>query len=162
MSQKGVDEKIVNFVVKGLQPLSVVEQEGFKELVQYLQPNVSVMSRGTVKNKVDKATLEMKKNLKAAMRKVEFIGTTTDCWTAHRKGFIGVTAHWIEPTTLQRGSAALACKRLKGPHNFTALADALTEIHTGMYWYCRLISILLKSNPVQIYRLVIYILIVYF
>ncbi|XP_030288346.1 uncharacterized protein LOC115590972 [Sparus aurata] len=130
VSQKSVDNHIVDFVVQGLHPLSVVEEEALQHLVHHLQPNAKVMARNTMKSKIEKATQEMKKNLKVAMRDVEFIGTTTDCWTAHRKGFIGVTAHWIQPTSLQRCCAALACKQLKGPHNFTALADALTEIHT--------------------------------
>uniref|UniRef100_A0A1A8ALZ5 Transposase n=1 Tax=Nothobranchius furzeri TaxID=105023 RepID=A0A1A8ALZ5_NOTFU len=69
----------------------------------------------------------MKKNLKAAMNVVEYIATTADCWTAHRRSF---TAHWIEPGTMERCSAALACKQLKGPHTFSALAGALNDIHT--------------------------------
>ncbi|KAL0147819.1 hypothetical protein M9458_056896, partial [Cirrhinus mrigala] len=113
-----------------LHPLSVVEQQGFQALVLHLQPDVSVMSRGTVKNRVEKAALVMKNNLKAALGKIEFIATTTDCWTSHRRSFIGVTAHWLEPQTLQRQCAALACKQLKGPHTFSVLASALNEIHT--------------------------------
>lgn len=84
MSQKIVDDAIINFVVQGLHPLSIVQQQGFQTLVHHLQPDVVVMSRGTIKNKVEKTTLEMKNNLKAAMNEVEFIATTTDCWTAHR------------------------------------------------------------------------------
>ena len=84
VSQQSVDEAIVNFVIQGLHPLSVVEQEGFKSLVHLLQPSVAVMSQGTLKNKVQKATQEMKNNLKAAMSEIEFIATTIDCWTAHR------------------------------------------------------------------------------
>lgn len=84
MSQKSVDDAIINFVVQGLHPLSIVQQQGFKTLVHHLQPDVVVMSRGTMKTKVEKATLEMKNNLKAAMSEVEFIATTTDCWTPHR------------------------------------------------------------------------------
>ncbi|GAA6083666.1 uncharacterized protein LOC115774195, partial [Tachysurus ichikawai] len=89
VSQHSIDEAIVNFVIQVLHPLCVVEQEGFKSLVHLLQPSVAVMSLGTVKNKVQKATQEMKNNLKAAMSEIEFIATTTDCWTAHRQGFIG-------------------------------------------------------------------------
>lgn len=129
MSQKSVDDAIINFVVQGLHPLSIVQQQGFKTLVHHLQPDVVVMSRGTIKNKVEKTTLEMKNNLKAAMSEVEFIATTTDCWTAHRRSFIGVTAHWIEPETMERCSVALACKQLKGSHTFSALAGALNYIH---------------------------------
>ena len=105
--------------------MSVVEEEDFQHFVHHLQPNAKVMACNTMKSKIEKATQEMKKNLKVAMRDVKFIGTTTDCWTTHRKSFIGVTAHWIQPTSLQRCSAALACKQLKGPLT-------LTEIHTGM------------------------------
>ncbi|XP_058242359.1 uncharacterized protein LOC131351136 [Hemibagrus wyckioides] len=130
VSQKSVDEAIMNFVIQGLLPLSIVQQQGFTTLVHHLQPDVVVMSRGTIKNKADKATLEMKNNLKAAMSEIKFIATTTDCWTAHRRSFLGVTAHWIEPETMDRCSAALTCKQLKGSHTFSALAGALNDIHT--------------------------------
>lgn len=53
-----------------------------------------------------------------------------DCWTAHRKSFIGLTAHWINPESLERHSAALACKRLKGSHTFEVLANAMNDIHS--------------------------------
>ncbi len=114
VSQINVDKGIIDFVIQGLHPLSVVEQQGFIDLLLLLQPNLAVMSRGTLKNKVEKAAQQMKNNLKLALTKVEFIATTTDCWTAHRRGFIGVTAHWIDSATLQRCCAALACKQLKG------------------------------------------------
>lgn len=126
VSQKSMKDAIINFVIQGLQPLSVVEQPGFKSLVHHLQPGGVVMPCGTVKNKVEKATQETNKGLKAAMSKTEFIATTKDCWTAHRQGFIGVTAHWIEPLTMERCSAALVCKQLQGSHTFAVLAGALT------------------------------------
>ncbi|XP_075309263.1 uncharacterized protein LOC142370722 [Odontesthes bonariensis] len=88
------------------------------------------MSRNTVVNKIQKASLEMKNNLKAAMSEIDFIGTTTDCWTAYRRGFLGVTAHWIDPQSMTRRCAALACKQLNGPHTFSALASALNEVHS--------------------------------
>ena len=38
--------------------------------------------------------------------------------------------HWIESTTLERRSAALACSRLKGRHTFDVIASVLEEIHS--------------------------------
>ena len=61
MSQKSVDNHIVDFVVQGLHPLSVVEEEAFQCLVYHLQPNAKVMARNMIKSKIEKATLEMKK-----------------------------------------------------------------------------------------------------
>ncbi|KAL1277390.1 hypothetical protein QQF64_024063 [Cirrhinus molitorella] len=72
----------------------------------------------------------MKQKVTAAMSDVEWIATTVDCWTARRKSFIGVTAHWINPGSLERHSAALACKRQKGSHTFEVLASAMNDIHS--------------------------------
>ncbi|XP_037388735.1 uncharacterized protein LOC119262030 [Pygocentrus nattereri] len=130
VSQASVDKVVLKFIVQGLHPPHVVQQQGFIDLVQHLRPNTSVMTRNTVVNKVTKASIEMRRKLKAALSEIEFIATTTDCWTAHRRSFIGVTAHWFNPQTLQRSCAALACKQLKGSHTFSALAGALNDIHT--------------------------------
>ncbi|KAK6321957.1 hypothetical protein J4Q44_G00067490 [Coregonus suidteri] len=70
------------------------------------------------------------KKVTEAMRGVDRIATTTDCWSARRRSFIGVTAHWIDPDNLNRCSAALACKRLRGLHTFDVLAGALNDIHS--------------------------------
>ncbi|XP_060798037.1 uncharacterized protein LOC132900019 [Neoarius graeffei] len=72
----------------------------------------------------------MKESVKNTMQQIEYIATTTDCWTAHRQSFLGVTAHWLDPESLQRQSAALACRRLKGSHTHDLLASSLDEIHT--------------------------------
>ena len=130
MSQASVDKVVLNFVVQGLHPPHIVQQQGFNDLVQHLQPNTNVMTRNTVVNKVTTASVEMKRKLTAALGEVQFIATTTDCWTAHRRTFIGVTAHWFNPQTMQRSCAALACKQLRGSHNCSALAGALNDIHT--------------------------------
>lgn len=125
-----MDNAVLKFVVHGLHPPHIVQQQSFIDLLHHPQPNTTVMTRNTVVNKVTKASFEMKINLKAALSEVDFIATTTDCWTAHHRGFIGVTAHWFDPQTMQRSCVALACKQLKGPHSFSALAGALNDIHT--------------------------------
>jgi len=130
VTQRNVDLAVLNFVIQSLQPFSVVDQPAFKALLHNLQPNSSLMSRTTLRRKMDDAAMEMKTNLKEAMKELDFIATTTDCWSARRRGFIGVTAHWIDPISLERCSVALACKQLKGSHTFDVMACALNEIHS--------------------------------
>lgn len=129
VNQTKVDNVVINFVIQSLQPFTVLEQPAFNALVQELQPNSRVMSRTTLRWKVEEGAQEMKRNIKHAMSSIEFIATTTDCWSARRRGFLGVTAHWVDPDSLKRCSVALACRRIKGPHTFDVLGSALNDIH---------------------------------
>ncbi|GAA6102325.1 uncharacterized protein LOC117808543 [Tachysurus ichikawai] len=47
-----------------------------------------------------------------------------------QRSYLGVTCHWIDNTSLERHSAALACRPVKGSHTFDVLAAALEEIHS--------------------------------
>ena len=75
------------------------------------------------------AVVGMKKTLCNVFRTIDWVSTTTDCWSARGRSYIGVTAHWINPETMCRGSAALACRRLKGSHTYDVLAGAIDAIH---------------------------------
>lgn len=94
-----------------------------------MQPNAKIMSRLTLCSMIDDASMEMKKVVTEAMRVVDHIATTADCQSVRRWSFIGVTGHWIDPDSLKRCSAALACKQLRSSHTFDVLASALNDIH---------------------------------
>ncbi|XP_070991499.1 uncharacterized protein [Oncorhynchus clarkii lewisi] len=122
--ERKVDAEVVKYVVQGLQPFTVIEQEPFRVFVQDLQPNSKIISRLTLCSRIDEASKEIKK-VTEAMIGVDHIATTTRRWS-----FIGVTAHWIDPDSLNRCSTALACKRLRGSHTFDVLAGTLNDIHS--------------------------------
>ncbi|CAB4001783.1 transposase [Paramuricea clavata] len=129
VSQKKVDRLILNFTTEGLQPFSIVGLSAFKELVTSLSPGKTVMCRETVKNRLKICATDMKHHLCETFESVMTVATTTDCWSARGKSYIGVTAHWINADDMKRISAALACQRLKGSHTFDVLASALENIH---------------------------------
>lgn len=60
---------------------------------------------------------------------VDTVCTTSDIWSVQDRSFFGVTCHWIDNSTLERHSAALACTRLKGGHTYDVVAAKLNEIH---------------------------------
>ncbi len=84
----------------------------------------------TLGSRIADASKEMKKAVTGAMRGVDHIANTTDCWSVRRWSFIGVAAHWIDCDSLKRCSAALASKQLRGSHTFDVLANALNDIHS--------------------------------
>lgn len=44
----------------------------------------------------------MNAELKKTFEHVEYISTAADIWTAHNKNYLGVTAHWINPNSMER------------------------------------------------------------
>ena len=73
----------------------------------------------------------MKQKLIEELGTIEHICTTADIWSAHHRSFFGVTAHWINPNSLDRHSAALACMRMTGRHTFSAIAEHLNSVHSS-------------------------------
>ncbi|KAM9322088.1 uncharacterized protein KZ484_020324 isoform 2-T2 [Pholidichthys leucotaenia] len=59
-----LDEALLNFMVKDCQPLSIVESEGFRELVQALQPSYVLPTRKTIKQMVAKKYKEKRERVK--------------------------------------------------------------------------------------------------
>lgn len=58
------------------------------------------------------------------------MSTTADCWSANKKGYLGMTVHWLDPETRERNMGVLACERLKGSHTHEVLARAMNNIHS--------------------------------
>jgi len=56
----------------------------------------------TLKRRLHERVETMKANVVSAMRPLQFVATTTDCWSARGRSYIGVTAHWIDTDTLER------------------------------------------------------------
>lgn len=58
-------------------------------------------------------------------KNVKSICQTVDLWSSGFRGFFGVTAHWIDETTLKRKAAALSCAYFEMPHTNDRIAEHL-------------------------------------
>uniref|UniRef100_H3AHN9 BED-type domain-containing protein n=1 Tax=Latimeria chalumnae TaxID=7897 RepID=H3AHN9_LATCH len=111
-----------------IQPLDIVSQPSFKQLVE--GPNRKVMSRKTLTNHIDATCRTVRTTIIACLANMKSICTTADIWTAHKKSFFGMMCHWIDPTLLQRVSTALACSRIHEKRTFDVIASLVGEVHT--------------------------------
>ncbi|XP_052130876.1 uncharacterized protein LOC127751404 [Frankliniella occidentalis] len=130
ITQADVDRVTDRLVIREALPHRIVDSPFFKEAVLLGCPStVRVGCRQTFKGRLSKHVDKMETNLKKQFDSVQYISTTADGWSKHRRGFLGMTVSWLDPDTLERKVAALALERLKGHHTHDKLAVAISKAH---------------------------------
>lgn len=127
------DRLLVNFLVDTMSPISIVENESFKALIegaQQLTVPPKIMCRQTCNKKIAEQYTKYVENTKEALKKVDFVCTTADIWSSSKRSYLGVTAHWIDCDTFDQKSVTLACRRFKGTHSYDKVAELIVEIHS--------------------------------
>ncbi|KAF0702964.1 Uncharacterized protein FWK35_00032160 [Aphis craccivora] len=125
--QKTSDKNLLNYIIC---PLSLVEDEHFLKMINDIDGTSKIFSRRTLSRRIlENYTFicEKLKNLFESDPRPSLC-ITADIWSARHKSFMGVTAHWIDETTLTRFSCLLACRRFRGSHTYDKIAELLHEI----------------------------------
>jgi len=128
VTQIAVEDLIIKYIVKEMLPLRTVEMPLFVELGSGLVPPQSVLCRKTLSVWINIKYASMLSDLKAQLTAVRQVCTSADIWSSHNKSYMGVTAHWIGES-FECKSATLACRRLKGAHNYDGIAEVISEVH---------------------------------
>lgn len=119
-------------------PFSVVEYESFKKLVLIgKHQNLRVPTRKTVVQSLIREYQILKNGQINEYSKIKYFCVTTDLWSSRRRGFLGVTIHWICTKTYARKRAALACRRIKGIHSSDVLAYHIDDILKSYHIPCK-------------------------
>lgn len=97
--QQKIDNALLKLFVKDLQPFKIVEDEGFKNFVNLLNPSYKIPNRHTL-SKVSIPALYQKFLIKTKeMVAAEAINgcMTTNCWTSRKNiGYIAITFHFVD------------------------------------------------------------------
>lgn len=108
ITQKKVNDLVVEYIVSEFQPLRTVEKQSFIKLITGLSPSSTVMCRATLSNKINAKTLRVvifaKEQIKASIA----VCTTADIWSCLKKSYMGVTAHWINDDLTSVGRSGLS------------------------------------------------------
>ena len=108
---------MLNFIVLDDQPLSVVENEGFRSLIEHLQPRYNLPSRRYLSETVlpelyNRVSTKLAEKLKG----VPALSFNTDIWTSDvcPMLLISLTVHWVDSDTHGLSSAVLQVKKYRG------------------------------------------------
>lgn len=133
--QKQFEDDITKYIVHSMVPLRTVEDPFFIRIFKNLglcdhDNSLQMISRRTVGRRIEELYETHITNIKKILNEdTTYVCTTADVWSSRKRSFFGVTAHWIDNTSLERRSTALACRRFRGTHSFDKIAQLLHEIH---------------------------------
>lgn len=146
---KGITEKLLNFIVLDDQPFQVVENEGFRSLMEHLQPRYSLPSRRYLsETALPELYLRVSSKLAEKLKRVPALSFTTDIWTSDVSpmSLISLTVQWVDSDTHGLESAVLQVKKCRGSHNRATIAASITEMLNHWEIPLEKVHVILRDN----------------
>uniref|UniRef100_H3BEN4 HAT C-terminal dimerisation domain-containing protein n=1 Tax=Latimeria chalumnae TaxID=7897 RepID=H3BEN4_LATCH len=90
-------------IAKDMLPISFVEGDGFKELMEYIEPEHTAPARKTIMARLEKLHTECSAAVSDKLAIAEKVAITTDSWTTlNTESYVTITCHFImESVVLQ-------------------------------------------------------------
>ena len=117
------------FIVRGMQPLSLVEDEHFRDFIKAIDPRITLPCRSTLTKTILPAIYaETKGKLAVELSQAKYISLTADCWTSSTMAsYLTVTAHYFLDNKVKLISRVLETKFLKISHTSENLQTTLID-----------------------------------
>lgn len=154
VQKRKIDRCLLRLFTRDFQPFTVVEDEGFKNFVQELNPNYSLPNRRTISSSwIPAAYEECKRNVLNKLKNIKKVCLTTDCWSSSAQdSYLALTAHFID-IEYKFQSVLLDCCRIEGSHTATNLAANIKEI-TERFSLSDKILVVISDNDSKIVKAV--------
>ncbi|KAJ4702657.1 Zinc finger BED domain-containing protein [Melia azedarach] len=120
-------EMIAKLIIVHEYPLSCVDHEYFKKMIESLNPMFNCVSRNTIKNDIMEIyQMERAKVLSLFERNKSRVAITTDMWTcgSQTMGYTAIIGHFIDDSWILHGKI-LRFMHVKLPHTGEVLCDTL-------------------------------------
>lgn len=114
-----------------MRPIVTCEKPAFQRLIRGLSglaDNISLPDRQVIVKELQLKYVSYISMLTELISKHNFICTTADIWSCNNKSYLGMTCHFINETTYDRSSYVLGCRRIKGSHTYSNIAEIINEI----------------------------------
>ena len=95
--QKDCTEKLAQMICLDLQPISIVEDKGFKKFINCLQPSFNIPDSWVIRNKIiPDLYMTEKFNLQQKLNEIDTFAITLDHWTSTAQDeYMAITAHFL-------------------------------------------------------------------
>ncbi|KAL6463619.1 hypothetical protein MHYP_G00280100 [Metynnis hypsauchen] len=148
MKATKITEKVLEFIVLDAQPISVVEDGGFRRLLEHLEPRYNLPSR---KYFSETALPELYKkacgHISEELKDVSAMSFTTDIWSSDvcPMSLLSLTVHWLDRSFAPH-SAMLQAKNFHGSHNSDSISTAIKEMLGQWHIPLNKVHVILRDN----------------
>ncbi|CAB4474016.1 unnamed protein product [Rhizophagus irregularis] len=126
--QKSLTKNVIGFVIGTVQPLSIVEDPDFINMINGFDERYKVPCIKTLKDRIFTAYEIGKNTLKSQFMQVQDISLTLDAWSspAHLP-YLGITAHWLT-SKFEPQEVLLSMEELPYPHGVIEIQEHLFDL----------------------------------
>ena len=130
---KKITEKIAGVLIHDFQPYSFVEDRGFKELMEELEPRYEIPYRTTFcRSVIPRIYEEVKEQVKSKVvdlqQQKNKVVLTTDMWTSEaNEAYLGLSCHYLTQE-FELVSVCLAVEHFTGRHTGVNIASGIRHI----------------------------------
>ena len=130
--QETITSLITKMVALDMMPVSMVEGKGFRNLMEFLEPEYKALSHQTIMRRINKMYGEVKGVVEKGLNNVNDVAITTDGWTSlATESYVTVTVHYITKEW-QMKSAVLDTSELDEHHSAENLAIRLELVNFNL------------------------------
>ena len=126
--QQELTDAVLDFIVHQLLPLSVVESDAFKHLMDIADPCFKLPNRKQMSARLlTEEYNNTQRDIIARLRDVDHVSVTLDLWSNRQmRSYIGVTCHYILDWELK--SSVLACCKFSGSHTSANIVQQFQDV----------------------------------
>ncbi|CAB4398706.1 unnamed protein product [Rhizophagus irregularis] len=127
--QELITRKVTAFIIKNVQPLFVLQNQAFQDLLLTCESGYKIPCDKSIKQMLFLAYTWSKKQLQSLLQDTAVtVHLTTDLWTSKsRHGYLSVTATWLT-ADFEFQEALLSCNHLPYPHTGEVICEELFQI----------------------------------
>ncbi|XP_077386781.1 E3 SUMO-protein ligase ZBED1-like [Festucalex cinctus] len=124
-----ITKAIAYFICKDMQPYSVVENEGFRQLVHVLEPRYKIPDRSVFTDKhISDLYNKVRSEIVVSLNSAQRVALTVDGWTScATDSYITVTAHHID-MEWEMQNFVLQTRAFRESHTGANLAELLRDV----------------------------------
>uniref|UniRef100_A0A8B9H5C0 Zinc finger BED domain-containing protein 1-like n=1 Tax=Astyanax mexicanus TaxID=7994 RepID=A0A8B9H5C0_ASTMX len=126
-----ITQSVLYFICKDMRPLRVVENEGFRNMVNIMEPRYTLPSRQHITDiAVPRLYKEVKARVAEALSSTDRVALTCDAWTSRAtESYVTITAHHVTEKW-ELDTYVLQTRALHVSHTGENIADLLKEAVT--------------------------------